>query len=417
MGASVESLSRAWRSAGAFSIWNQPLGAAKRASLGALKTIDLIASPFSPNGTRLERYRLGLLEGKALNAPELAARERTLSGLSPDNFIHEFIALEAPLAAPHQVFLTYGRLKNVVEKLRQKADQSLTPEQKLRTIYGLIKEEGAGYIGQEDSLFVDSCSSAKLDCDTSSYFVLAAAREMKWPVSLQWVPDHVFVRWDDGKNVLNMDQGVIFEDKYYLEKYQVDELRTLGRSGVLANTCNVCAVVQINRGEIEAACKKLEAALFLAPWFSLTRDNLGLAKLFYGGTEEAVEDFNWSLRLSPRDAKALYLRGDCYYHLERYQEAIDDYDAAVGLRPELRKEVNYRELAGDLLAKQRAGDGSYPTEAIANFRLGRIKCLLGRYEEAVEYFQLAQEQGFKFTESSLRLFYREEDKALGFNPA
>ncbi|KAF0134397.1 MAG: hypothetical protein FD145_622 [Candidatus Saganbacteria bacterium] len=71
----ISAFKRTWNSIGPFSYWSKNLGTKTRLKLGFLKAADLIATPFRPNGTELEKkreiliappYQLTPLQGKSL---------------------------------------------------------------------------------------------------------------------------------------------------------------------------------------------------------------------------------------------------------------------------------------------------------------------------------------------------------------
>ncbi|MBR1770306.1 MAG: hypothetical protein IJ748_07620, partial [Bacteroidales bacterium] len=45
--------------------------------------------------------------------------------------------------------------------------------------------------------------------------------------------------------------------------------------------------------------------------------------------DDAVKDFNSYLELTPEDINGIYQRGDCYYKLKKYKEAISDMDKVI----------------------------------------------------------------------------------------
>ena len=48
---------------------------------------------------------------------------------------------------------------------------------------------------------------------------------------------------------------------------------------------------------------------------------------------EAIDHYNESLRINPKQAGILINRALCYYHLDRYRDAMADYDQALTLEP------------------------------------------------------------------------------------
>jgi tetratricopeptide (TPR) repeat protein len=96
----------------------------------------------------------------------------------------------------------------------------------------------------------------------------------------------------------------------------------------------------------------------------VTHQFVGLAKIYLGRSDEAVEHLSEAIRLSPRDyniADFYVSLGAAYWHLARYQEAIDWLDRTLRQNP--RIEVTHLYLAS---AKLRTGRQHEAETAIKN---------------------------------------------------
>ena len=80
---------------------------------------------------------------------------------------------------------------------------------------------------------------------------------------------------------------------------------------------------------------------------------------FLGNTQEAINDFNESLRLNPRYALAYLNRGIAKRSLNLFSEAITDYNQAINLNPNYAEAYCYRARTYDLL--------NFHNEAIADY--------------------------------------------------
>ena len=62
-------------------------------------------------------------------------------------------------------------------------------------------------------------------------------------------------------------------------------------------------------------------------------DNKAIILMSHEQYNEAIQHFDESLRLNPKQANCLINRALCHYHLNRYRDAMADYDQALELEP------------------------------------------------------------------------------------
>jgi adenylate cyclase len=113
-----------------------------------------------------------------------------------------------------------------------------------------------------------------------------------------------------------------------------------------------------------AALEAYEEAVKLNPSVPVTHQFVGLAKIYLGRSDEAIEHLSEAVRLSPRDyniADFYVSLGAACWHLGRYAEAIDWLDRS--LRQNSRIEVTHLYLAS---AKLRTGRQHDAEAAIKN---------------------------------------------------
>lgn len=242
MGILINGYKRVWKFVGMFSAEAKNTGTIKRATLGVIKGLDRATVPLRPNGTFLERIRIGIAESGR-------------GGLSPNNIIHQVILVESEMFSPEQMASAYKILGQIVAKTKQKLRDEMSPNEKLSLVYKIIGEEGLKYKGQENQLFVSCLLAGNLDCDSSSFIALTVARELNWPVTLIQVSDHVFVRWQEADREINIDQGVILPNDYYLREFDVSELKPLNQNGIIALVFCTRFHYKYERGDIDGAMK------------------------------------------------------------------------------------------------------------------------------------------------------------------
>jgi tetratricopeptide (TPR) repeat protein len=57
--------------------------------------------------------------------------------------------------------------------------------------------------------------------------------------------------------------------------------------------------------------------------------------------EEALADFNRAIDLNPSHAWAIASRGQTYQAMDRYEEALADFNRAIDLNPNLASEIGH----------------------------------------------------------------------------
>lgn len=118
-------------------------------------------------------------------------------------------------------------------------------------------------------------------------------------------------------------------------------------------------------GKVEEAIKDYQKALELNPQFFLTYFNLGFAYSFLGKYPEAINCFTQALELSKEDKPSLYFRGELYFKIRNYKNALADTERIISTtrqdeRPRLLS-LAYYIRGASLLSMSRTDD------AIMNF--------------------------------------------------
>lgn len=256
-----------------------------------------------------------------------------------DNPIHEIASIEADVVEPEKIEHVYAFTAKVLKivDLRLMDGVERTPKDKLKLVYRAMEELGMKY--KEGALLSDNLAEGELDCDASSFIVLAVAHEMDWPVYAVKLPKHVFVRWDDGKGIrFNADLGKFFDDDHYRKEWKLSET-TLKRGSYL---------VSMTREELLGDFFGLRASVRPKHWIKEAYDDYNIAMLYnpndprnyfsraianeeVGRDEEALRDYDQGLSLYPEHPRAHYYRGLQKIKLKLYEEGISDLEKAVQL--------------------------------------------------------------------------------------
>jgi hypothetical protein len=227
----------------------------------------------------------------------------------PTNPIHTLLAIESDRVSPKESWRAYEKLSRILCVVKEvNARACLGPQEKLGLVYAAIEKMGLRFGDMENNLLTQNLNANQLDCDTSSFVVMAVAHEMGWPVHLVVVPHHVFVRWDDGKGTrFNMDYGEIRSDKYYIKEFKIP-------SETIQNGIHL---------------KNLTPAQSLA----LFLHNRGADKAEHGDLSGAIADFTESIFLNPRSSDSYVNRGQARMDLGEYSLAKKDLKRAERIDP------------------------------------------------------------------------------------
>lgn len=100
------------------------------------------------------------------------------------------------------------------------------------------------------------------------------------------------------------------------------------------------------KGDFDHAIADYDQAIMLDPRFALAYNNRCWARVVLGQQlQQALSDCSESLRTQPHDARALDNRGFAYLKMRRADDAIDNFDAALGINPKLATSLYGRGLA------------------------------------------------------------------------
>lgn len=122
------------------------------------------------------------------------------------------------------------------------------------------------------------------------------------------------------------------------------ELDSLDRADSVANTIikkwsryadgyNLKAQVQLQKKDTLAAEALIDRALEADKYNINALNAKGGILMSHESYAEAIDHYNESLRINPKQAGILINRALCHYHLDRYRDAMTDYDQALTLEP------------------------------------------------------------------------------------
>jgi tetratricopeptide (TPR) repeat protein len=203
----------------------------------------------------------------------------------------------------------------------------------------------------------------------------------------------------------------------------------------------ICKCLRAPRTRVFDIAKKAEAqAQLLEPKIEANYCSqifLGIGNLFDSleKYEEAIADYDKAIELNPNLADAWGSRGDAKVNLQRYEEALADYDKAVELNPNLDRAWGARGFAKRNLQRYEEAITDYDKAIELNPNLtevwggrGDANVNLQRYEEAIADYDkaiklnpnLAEVWGGRGDANVILQRYEEAiadfDKAIELNP-
>ena len=367
------------------------------------------------------------------------------SAFSPDNPIHDVIAIESELVTPDEIRKAYETAEKIYKDVKLLASVgyfslSWSPISSypatlatheglylLNKTYAAMNKNGLDFTVGLNRLFISGISEGGVDCDTSSMIALAVGHEMDWPVYMVRAPRHAFIRWDDGEDQpFNMDygevyydDGIIFSDDLYtsllnISQHSIDNgvyLHNMSYDETIALWYAIRADRKSDLGEYAEAIADYDRAIGLDPNSANAYFGRAYVKFSLGEDMAAIADYEKAVELDPNDASAHYNCANAKHALGKYAEAIDDYGKAIDLNPNYVKAYYSRAEAKYSLGKYAEAIDDYdeaiklnpPYLATLYLNRGDAKFLSGKYKEAKEDFEKALELDPKLKQAKKKI--------------
>lgn len=142
--------------------------------------------------------------------------------------------------------------------------------------------------------------------------------------------------------------------------------------------------VYFRLGKYEDALKCVDSLTESYPDVALNWSNRGMALFSLERYEEALESFDRALELAPEFNVALCSKGSCLARLERYEESLEFFDKARD-----SAEIMHFDFPSFAFISPTGSSGLKADVSQACYFKGVVLSKIGRYEEAVESFDEA----------------------------
>ncbi len=226
-----------------------------------------------------------------------------------------------------------GGLFRIVQGARGAIEGADTPEALIECLNRYLFEDvGLTYdfshlfrTSPEAVLFNEVIEKKKGNCLGLSLIYLAVAEKLGLPVYGVVVPEHFFVRYDDGRVRINIEttrDGAALSDAYYRNRYgrTPDTTwyhRSLRPEETNAFYVSVIALLYKEEENYGRAIEIMKNAMRIIPESSELRVNLGNAYERQGKILRAIEQYHEAIERNPRTAEAYYNLGLVYFQYTR----------------------------------------------------------------------------------------------------
>ncbi len=291
--------------------------------------------------------------------------------------------------------------------------ESDKPETIVNTINEFLFDElGFTYVptGNLEDLYLNKVMDGrKGNCIGLSVLYLSIAERLKLPLFGVNVPEHIFVRYDDGKQRINIEMGhsgMSLSDTFYathsierFDKKSVDNgcfLMNLNKKEVISNVFLNRSKIRKEGGNNRGALNDCNKAILLNPKNPGAYCNRGVVFEKMEMISEAIKNYNLAISLNYKYASAYYNRGSLFGVKGDYGKAIEDFSEAISINP--------------------AFTLSYFNRAIALKKAGEIDKAIQDYNKVIDidpsHAQAYCNRGVAFTETG-----RLDDAINDFNKA
>jgi tetratricopeptide (TPR) repeat protein len=258
-----------------------------------------------------------------------------------------------------------------------------------------------------NDLFLHSVLDRKRGhCLSLSVLYLSLGERLGLPLYGVVVPEHFFVRYDDGRvrfNIETTSKGGYAPDEHYVNKFKVPKKRrgsiymaNLNKIQTLGCFFNNLGSSYDAIGDTDHALTALERAVEINPLLSESRTNLGNVYLKMGQVKDAIYEYRRALKINPRDAKTQNNLGNAYTKRGWLNDAISQYIRSINLDPNFTDA--YKNLAVAYCKQKKFGRAIVqlkeaiilePKDALLYSQLGDVYSQMDNFNKAILQYKKA----------------------------
>ena len=276
----------------------------------------------------------------------------------------------------------------------------------------LFDELGFTYVqtGNLEDLYLNKViDERKGNCIGLSILYLSIAERLKLPLFGVNVPEHIFIRYDDGERRINIEmghRGMSLSDTFYVThsierfgKKSVENgcfLKNLNKKEVISDIFLNRSKIRRERGNHRGALDDCNKAILLNSRNPGAYCNRGVIFEKMEMISEAIENYSFAISLNHKYASVYYNRGSIFGVKGEYGKAIEDFSEAISINPVFTL--------------------SYFNRAIALKKVGEIEKAIQDYNKVIDidpgHAQAYCNRGVAFAETG-----RHDDAINDFNKA
>lgn len=297
--------------------------------------------------------------------------------------------------------------------IKARIPENNEPESIINTINEFLFDElGFTYVqtGNLEDLYLNKViDRRKGNCIGLSILYLSIAERLRLPLFGVNIPEHIFIRYDDGVQRINIEmghKGMSLSDTFYVthsierfDKKSVENgcfLANLNKKEVISNVFLNRSKIRREGGNHRGALDDCNKAILLNSRNPGTYCNRGVIFEKLEMVSEAIKNYNQAISLNHKYASAYYNRGSIFGVKGEYGKAIEDFSEAISINPVFML--------------------SYFNRAIALKKVGEIEKAIQDYNKVIDidsdYAQAYCNRGVAFAETG-----RLDDAINDFNKA
>lgn len=359
---------------------------------------------------------------------------------SPDNIINQLFEIESKLFSVEYLNKAKKIFAIIMSDLKKKMInediKSASLKNKVTIAYKILnKYVYLNVLGYTDMLTTCLLRNT-LDCDASSFMIIALAEELKkkfpeWDkIGLISVPQHTFLKLD---NNTFADMGEIYDKEMFMFRYKLNE-NGFNRLSIPLKEDKLTAFFLLNRSSEYSRMKKYQKSLKDTYRGLLKHSKLEIFYLSLGNDfkemgeyKKAVNAYKKGIKTNPYNISCYINLIDLYIKLQKYRETLEVINEGITINPWqeqlyfLKKKV-YEKMYltydfQELIKRYISIFENEPNNHRYYYKMACVHKIEGNIEEALNNINKAikiepNDANFNYYRATIRILLKENMSAL-----